>query len=378
MRRLPNGGPITAGVDGCPRRRTADGATLVEVLVALFLVTILVAALVRGLLVSTTATATANRAQRIDAALTSFGESIKQLNYQECADPAWYQQDFDALTQIDPGKYGVGTVADALIESVEYWNDGSFAAGQTPSPGAFSTQCDDGGSQLVTYRVSLGERTARAQVVKRSGYGQSGGPVAVTTTTTIDPGNEAPKASFTANPAAGAAPLGVYLDASSSTDDGLVVNYRWDFRDGSAPLTTTDPGISRQFPAGMFLVQLTVTDDEGATSTTYRTVSATGVPAAPTGLRKTGSPVDLSGVYFELAWDPVAGVQEYQIQLTGTAPFGICGTRSVSVSAPASTGRIKASTLCATGVFGIQYNATIRARVGTQWSPWSVPLGVTL
>jgi serine protease len=86
--------------------------------------------------------------------------------------------------------------------------------------------------------------------------------------------NQFPAASFDPSTTDGIAPLAVDFDASASTDsDGLITAYSWNFGDGS-PIaagvavahTFTDPGT--------YSVRLTVTDDDGATSSVQRTIRA--------------------------------------------------------------------------------------------------------
>ncbi len=67
-----------------------------------------------------------------------------------------------------------------------------------------------------------------------------------------------------------------------STDDGTVTGWSWNFDDGTATNTTKSP--SHTFPAtGSYNVQLTVTDNLGATGTTSQQVSVTAAtPSAGT------------------------------------------------------------------------------------------------
>ncbi len=76
--------------------------------------------------------------------------------------------------------------------------------------------------------------------------------------------NKSPIASFTVNPASGVAPLEVYFNASGSYDsDGSIVSYAWDFKDG---YTGTGKTVNHSFSSiGIYNVELTVTDDKGAT-----------------------------------------------------------------------------------------------------------------
>lgn len=74
--------------------------------------------------------------------------------------------------------------------------------------------------------------------------------------------NQPPVAVATADVYSGRAPLVVNFDASSSTDpDGSIVNYLWDFMDGT---TSTEMNPTHEFTSrGTYLVTLTVTDEQG-------------------------------------------------------------------------------------------------------------------
>lgn len=103
--------------------------------------------------------------------------------------------------------------------------------------------------------------------------------------------NAAPTASFTATPASGAAPLGVHVDASASTDaDGTVASYSWTFGDGSSATGVTAD--HTYTTAGSYTVTLTVTDDGAATDTATRTVTVSAASTATGGLvDATGAPI---------------------------------------------------------------------------------------
>jgi PKD repeat protein len=87
-----------------------------------------------------------------------------------------------------------------------------------------------------------------------------------------------PTASFTASPSAGAAPLNVQFDASSSTDaEGRISKYLWNFKDGSA--TTNGIRPFHQFTGnGLYNVELQVTDSAGQTTRTTRTINVGNTP----------------------------------------------------------------------------------------------------
>lgn len=76
-----------------------------------------------------------------------------------------------------------------------------------------------------------------------------------------------PTAVLTATPEAGSVPLHVQLDGAGSADpDGSLQGFRWSFDDGSPDGAGTLVSHTFQLP-GTYRVQLTVTDDHGATST---------------------------------------------------------------------------------------------------------------
>lgn len=92
------------------------------------------------------------------------------------------------------------------------------------------------------------------------GGGGSGG-------TSAPPANSAPNASFTVTKTNGYAPLTVEFDGSSSNDsDGSITTYTWFTGDGSS---YTGSNISHTYTTlGQFSATLTVTDDDGANSST--------------------------------------------------------------------------------------------------------------
>jgi hypothetical protein len=86
-------------------------------------------------------------------------------------------------------------------------------------------------------------------------------------------GPQPPTASFVTDlSGSGTLPATVNFDASSSADlDGSVASYAWDFGDGSAVQTVTQPRTSHVFNAsGVCNVVLTVQDNSGATATVSR------------------------------------------------------------------------------------------------------------
>lgn len=100
------------------------------------------------------------------------------------------------------------------------------------------------------------------------------------------PPNAAPRAQFTATPAAGAVPFAVTFDAGASSDaDGSIASYRWDFGDRSFGTGVTAP--HTYTAAGIYSAVLTVEDDDGATDAAVSNITA--APAL-TGVTLSGSP----------------------------------------------------------------------------------------
>ncbi|MFT4009802.1 MAG: PKD domain-containing protein [Nocardioidaceae bacterium] len=110
---------------------------------------------------------------------------------------------------------------------------------------------------LASYTVSL--------VVTDNNGGSSS---AATTTLTLS--NTAPTAAFTSS----ATGLSVTFDSSGSADtDGTIASYSWDFGDGGVS-TAANP-THTYASSGTFEVTLTVTDDDGATGSVTKSVTAT-------------------------------------------------------------------------------------------------------
>ncbi|MEY2848657.1 MAG: hypothetical protein RI885_1322 [Actinomycetota bacterium] len=105
----------------------------------------------------------------------------------------------------------------------------------------------------------------------------------------VPPANAPPVASFTSTETS----LATAVDAAASSDpDGFITSYAWNFGDGG---TASGPSTSHAYAtAGTYAVQLTVTDNGGAMSTTTRQVTvATPIVVPP------GTPPPLATDNFE-------------------------------------------------------------------------------
>jgi PKD repeat protein len=102
-----------------------------------------------------------------------------------------------------------------------------------------------------------------------------------------EPDNIPPTASASATPINGSVPLTVSFTGFGTDIDGKLVSYSWDFGDGS---TSSQQSPSHTYSsAGSYTASLTVTDGQGAASSTSLTISVSGgvdsAPTAPKSLR---------------------------------------------------------------------------------------------
>lgn len=164
-----------------------------------------------------------------------------------------------------------------------------------------STSTDEDGS-IVSYEWELGDGTRSSQKDPDHVYNTAGTyQVTLTVTddggltgsitqpvTVSDPTNVPPVAAFTHSPKDPKDGQTVWFNASTSTDeDGSIVQYQWDFGDGTT-FTGTTITASHTYHVTKettFTVSLTVVDDDGATGTVSQEITVTG-PTARTRAKK--------------------------------------------------------------------------------------------
>lgn len=151
---------------------------------------------------------------------------------------------FDGSGSSDPDN-------DAIVSYAWNFGDGTTGAGPTASHTYASPGC---------YTLTL--------TVTDAG-GKSSAPVSRNVSVSSAP-NAAPSASFTFSPSSGTAPLAATF-SSTSTDDGCIASWDWDWGDGTAHGTTEQANHVFQ-SAGTFTVTLTVTDAGGLSSSATATV----------------------------------------------------------------------------------------------------------
>jgi PKD repeat protein len=147
----------------------------------------------------------------------------------------------------------------------------------------------DSDGTIVSYDWDLGDGNIATGISPSHTYGADGTYI-VTLTVTDDAGavasvsqevtvaavvtNQPPVASFTSN----CTDLTCTF-TSTSTDDGTIVSYAWDFGDGGTAAVATATHIYAA--AGTYSVTLTVTDDLAATGTITQDVTVTAPAPAP-------------------------------------------------------------------------------------------------
>jgi len=86
--------------------------------------------------------------------------------------------------------------------------------------------------------------------------------------------NQAPVAQFTISRTSGQSPLSVSFDASGSSDpDGSIQTYAWSFGDGDSGSGVQIAHTYSSTTSRAFTVRLTVTDDQGRTASTTRSIT---------------------------------------------------------------------------------------------------------
>ena len=216
------------------------------------------------------------------------------------------------------------TDAGSGVAGYRVYRDG----GSVPVATVAGTTYSDTGltaNTVYSYSVSAFDRATPANESAQSG-------VAFATTSSLP--NQPPVASFSASALTGTAPLTVRFDGSASSDaDGSISGHAWDFGDRSSG---TGAVVEHTYATpGVYLVTLTVTDDDAATDLANPvtiTVSAAGdvtPPTVPTGLLAAAAGTDRISLSWSAATDAGSGVAGYRIYRNGgTVPVATVATTS--------------------------------------------------
>jgi uncharacterized protein YjdB/aryl-phospho-beta-D-glucosidase BglC (GH1 family) len=142
-----------------------------------------------------------------------------------------------------------------------------------PNSGDTGGLLDDQWTNIVTWKMNKLRPYLAAEITNCSG--------------SVTPNNP-PIAVATATPTSGQAPINVNFSATGSTDsDGAIILYAWNFRDGTSGTGATI--LHNYSSTGTYIVTLTITDNDGATSQANITITVgttniavTGVSVSPT------------------------------------------------------------------------------------------------
>ena len=122
--------------------------------------------------------------------------------------------------------------------------------------------------------------------------------------------NSPPVASFTYN----CTGLSCVFTDTSTDGDGTIVSRSWSFGDGG---TSDAPNPSHGYSdPGTYPVNLTVTDDDGATATFSQNVTVTSAPPPAIALTVTSRTMK-SGRYADLRWTDVASADSVDVYRNG-------------------------------------------------------------
>ncbi|MDZ5812792.1 PKD domain-containing protein [Halorubrum sp. AD140] len=199
------------------------------------------------------------------------------ISVSEAATPASFQ--LSDLTVESPVEQGDDATVTATVENVGDEEDAQTVTldvddGEVDSE---SVTLDGGASQQVSFDVDTADLSVGDHDVTLSTDDDSAS--ATLSVTEQTPSNEDPTAAFDASLSDPETGETVTFDASGSTDaDGSIESYEWEFGDGE---TATGESVTHAFDdAGEYDVELTVTDDDGATDTVTQTISVD-EPAEP-------------------------------------------------------------------------------------------------
>jgi prepilin-type N-terminal cleavage/methylation domain-containing protein len=139
-----------------PGRRAGQGGfSLLEVIIAVALVSLTVLALATAFLTLVRANDATVSQQEADHAASNFAESLKAAAYQPCS--ATVTPDYAT----DPSLWSPPSGVQVSVVDVEYWD---------AATGAYVGSCPvaDGGTQRLTLRAEYRDRERQAQIVKRN------------------------------------------------------------------------------------------------------------------------------------------------------------------------------------------------------------------
>lgn len=179
------------------------------------------------------------------------------------------------------------------------------------------------------------------------------------------PVNQTPTAAFTSSCDAD---YNCTFSSTSLDHDGYISNLVWDFGDGSAVMTTTASSLGHQFStSGDYSVTLTVTDNDGAMSSTSNLITLVGdVPTeVPNGVLASDNLNGTAGI----EWNYSDGnATQFQIERRKLNRKGIWSGGSLIATIPSSM--LSHTDSSGKGTFGYRVRA-INEAGASAWSTWA-------
>ncbi|MHB8418675.1 MAG: PKD domain-containing protein [Myxococcales bacterium] len=189
--------------------------------------------------------------------------------------------------------------------------------GTTTTDAYFTHTYASPGNYTVTLTATDGDgvTSTATQVIQATSGGSSGGG----STGGGSDGGQGPVAVISGGPFSGAAPLAVYLDATSSytqSAGGWIQAFSWDLGDGT---TTSDAYFTHTYAnPGNYTVTLTATDGDGVTSTVTQVIQATGGSSSGGGSSGGGSDGG-QGPVAVISGGPFSGAAPLAVYLDATS-----------------------------------------------------------
>lgn len=195
-------------------------------------------------------------------------------------DGANWSTSYDTSCINDNQWHFIVSVSDGSV--IKFYVDGSLKQTTTLLGTPLSNQ-----NSIFIGKSGYSNRTFAGSIDDIRIYNRSLGDSEIQQLYTGKSANQPPIAQFSATPMQGNAPLTVSLDGSTSSDsDGSIQNYQWKSSDGQ---TATGRNSYLVFgKVGTYTITLTVTDNEGATSTAQQTVTAQNTTTQPATTNRLG------------------------------------------------------------------------------------------
>ena len=239
---------------------------------------------------------------------------------------------------------------------------GTPTSGLAPLTVAFNSALSSDSDGTIVSRVwDFGDGSPTDSSVSPSHIYGAGNHVATLTVTDNEGGtssatvsvhaNGVPVAVASADVTAGNGPLAVQFTGSGSTDDVSIASYSWNFGDGSPTSTTANP--THTYAPGLWTATLTVTDNEGVTSTATVAIDVNDPPtasvtsnvtsgAAPLVVAFTGNAADSDGT-FSFSWDFGDSSPAVTNDLTPSHTYTSAGTYHVTLTVTDNRGAVTVS-----------------------------------